>query len=192
MSPRKKAPVSFNITINQHSIYFAIQKAFQDNGIHLVDLETGKIIKGQVNITDIGMIRHEKHKPKTRRALGFLSFIEPDPDESVDLVEATITILQNPEKVPVPILICVIDNNQVADWVNIIASIAGLFVEVSHGKGTQLVTFEIETLCVPDPEDPKSALDTMLYRIHKQYSGSADVVSNQDIPLSDLGFDDEE
>jgi hypothetical protein len=111
MSPRKKQ-VTFDIAINQHNIYFAVQKAFQESGVHLVDLETNEIIKGQVNITDVGLIRANQLKPKFRQTFGFVPKFEPVTKMEVEAVEATLTILQNPENVPVPLLICVVDDNK--------------------------------------------------------------------------------
>ena len=190
--PRKTKTIHVGIPLINHEIYFAVQKAFQSNGVTLVDLNSNKIIKGQVNLTDIGLIRTDKIKPKTRRSFGFVSSEEPISDNKVDRVEATLTILGNPESEAIPILICVINTHDVNDWIPIITQVATNFIKVSKSKPVYLAKFEIETLCLPDPNDPQSAIEAMLDRIQKSRSDSVDAFSDQDIPLSDEDFDDEE
>ena len=58
-------------------LYYQVQELLQKAGYLLIDLETGSVISGQVNLPQIGLVDTVKSRP-LRRHMGFIPPLQPE------------------------------------------------------------------------------------------------------------------
>ncbi len=87
--PKKKVatlPFSDLVETGSPDLFYSVQQALQNEGVLLIDLSSGDIIEGQVNIPSVGMIAGNK-PVNVKRQMGF---VQPTLPGSVEVEKADI------------------------------------------------------------------------------------------------------
>lgn len=172
-------------------VFFAVEKAFQDQGITLVDLATGTPIDGQINALDIGMIHPDTPTTKAKPGFGFIPSVK---QEQLKKRDVDAVLCQHPEagfQSSTPVLIKVVRDEDMSKWLVLLSQIAGNFPVKSGRKNICAVAFSITSLSKSNGPDG-SATTAVLRTVQGYGFGSASGVSNTEIDLDYLDEEDDE
>ena len=196
LHPKRKIaslPSSDLIEFGSPDIFYDTQKAFQDQGVTLIDLDTGQPINGQVNISDIGMI--EPGKPL--KVIHQMGFVQPSSENDLDYVKTDIDAVlvfdqssQRPGE-PFYLLIQVVEHDDVDLWTEICLAVARKFVVKSQGNLSPKVIFGITSLSRGLALD-SSARNTALRKIRSYTLDAIDSISDSALIPEDDSLEDDE
>lgn len=202
MTKDKKEETSVQVNTNVFlqivppDLLYPVQNMLRDLGIHLIDLNTGFIIKGNINIDTLGMISKKSFKKPKKSKSNIVHFLIPPETNKAYDIEATINILEPQDEYhPVIFTIQVMDENDLDFWQNIFVQIGQKYLyQMPSGKIMSEAIFHVIPLTLPDPKDPKSAIQAMRGNIQR-YSNSGrsnlDQISGYAYPSLDSGYGDE-
>lgn len=201
MSNKKdKVTIEVNANIYLKVIYpellYTVQNSLSKRGIHFVDLNTGFLITGNMNIDTLGMISKKSLKKPAKNAGNTAHFLVPQKIKKVYNIEATINIYEpQDEKHPVIFTIQIIDENDLEFWQKIFIEIGqNHLYQKPSGEITSDVVFHLIPLTLPNPKDPQSVIKAMLDNIQKYQTSdksSLDLLPGYAYPSFDSGYGDE-
>ena len=195
--PRRKKikdpPFEDCVSIDTPIELFQIQQLLRTAGAVLVDLQTGLVIKGFVDLPEIGLVDTTKNHP-IRKGLGFIPPVAPaPPDYNFIDVDAILLVNQDYlEKGQPPYSILVVEDADIDKWAELAYAISLQFVTKVDGQPKPSVTIKVGSLAVSDDNDPKSAINAVLRRRQGYGFEDADAVSGQFIFDESQYFADEE
>jgi hypothetical protein len=189
---RHSIPTSELVETGSVDLFYSVQQALQNEGVHLIDLYSGDIIEGQVNIPSLGLI--DGHKPlKPRQQMGFVQATSLDSIEfeKKDL-DAVLVFDQNAQKQggPLYLLIQVVDYDDMDFWNQISLTVARRFIVNVHSSRYPEVFFGVTSLSRSNGKD-SSARNAALRKIRNYSLNGVDSISDTEI-LFDDGFNDED
>lgn len=190
--------IKVNISNFMNVVYpdflYTIQNKFREYGVKFIDLNTGLIVEGNVNIDTLGMITKKSFK-KTKKTKGNTShyLIQPNKKRVYD-VEATINIFQpTNDDNPDIITIQVVNQNDLKLWQDICLDIIRDYLYPEpNGRVKSKLIFHLIPLALPSRSNPQSAIQTMLDNIQNYQSKQLDfdMIPGYAIPAIDI-FDED-
>jgi len=154
------------ISVEAPTLYYKVQKSLQDEGVFFVDPKTGEIITGQINLHSLGMTLFPKMQIK-KPAFGFVAIhnkeevLVDNPDKQTIEAFFSAHISEDPNA-PLMIVIQVVDDSNIEDWYEIVRKAGSQFVKRDKKGIFTTVVFVITSLCVPDTDDPDSAVNAIM------------------------------
>lgn len=192
---KKRLPqllVSDLVHVDSPSLFYQVQQAFQNHGVHLINLDTGEVILGQINVSDIGLLEAEHHSFKLqRRETGFIQKLDDNLivyDRS-DIEAVLVFEAQNPNG-PLSFLIQVIDDQNIDRWSELALTVAKEFVSHHQKALRPEVVFTVTSLSRGNHRD-SSAKNAILRKIQGYGFDSSDAVSSITLDIED-DFEDED
>jgi len=171
--PKKKVatlPFSDLVETGSPDLFYSIQQALQNEGVLLIDLYTGEIIEGQVNIPSVGMIAGNK-PVKVKHQMGFVQStllgsaeIEKADIDAVLVLDAE---AQEPGR-PLYILIQVVEVGEMDLWNSLALAVARQFILKTLDGLQPEVIFGVTSLSRSNDKD-SSARNAALRKI-RNYS----------------------
>ena len=190
---QKDPPFEDCVSIDTPIELFQIQQLLRTAGAVLIDLQTGMVIKGFVDLSEIGLIDTTKQHP-SKKGLGFIPPAAPAPP-NYNFVDVDAILLVNQdylEKNQPPYSILVVEDDDIDKWAELAYAICLQFVVKVKGQPRPSVTIKVGSMAVSDENDPKSAINAVLRRRQGYGFEDADAVSNHFLFEESDYFDDEE
>ncbi len=185
-------PISGLIDMGSPDLFYSVQQALQNEGILLVDLYTGDVIEGQVNIPNIGMIIGTK-TAISKRQMGFIQGSSPKSTEfdKRDL-DAVLIFDQTIQRVgdALSLIIQVVDFDDMALWGEISLRIARQFIYKEGTNRVNEIFFNITSLSRSNGIDA-SARNAALREVRGYSLEGTDSISNIGIPPDNEDFYEE-
>ncbi|KKS93509.1 MAG: hypothetical protein UW68_C0006G0011 [Candidatus Collierbacteria bacterium GW2011_GWB1_44_6] len=174
-------------------LYYQVQALLQAQGVTLIDIETGQIINGQVNIMEVGMIEAGKPR-KIRHQLGYIQPTLPDeivyerPD-----VDAVLIMDEKNQEIgrPLYLLVQVIEQINVEKWKSILWEVAKKMIKNIRGSRQPQVVFGVTSLSCGDGLDD-SARNTALRKVQGYGGQNTNGVSDMVIHIEELLWEEED
>lgn len=179
-------------------LYYSAQYLLQENGVILVDLETGQHISGQINTPRIGMIAKVDKQVK-QGSFGFVPVPstkqkkqKPKKPQNVDAILLCESIRVE-DGHPLLLVVQVVDHRYIESWVEMLYEISSALSTKVHGKMVPQISFGVTSLCTPSEKDNNSTKNSVL-RQNQGYGFDEDVyaVSHEPVPFDfylDNGYD---
>jgi len=193
-SKKKVATLPFSDLVETGSpdLFYSVQQALQNEGVLLIDLISGDIIEGQVNIPSVGMIAGNK-PVNMKRPMGFVRSTLPG---SIEIEKADIDAVlilneeaQEPGR-PLYVLIQVVDVDEIDLWNSLALTVARRFILKTRDGLQPEVVFGVTSLSRSSGKD-SSARNAALRKIRNYSLNGVDSISDTEI-LFDDGFNDED
>lgn len=190
---RHTIPASELVESGSVDLFYSVQQALQNEGVNLIDLHSGDIIEGQVNISSVGLI--DGNKPvKLQRQMGFVQATSSDSIEfeKRDL-DAILVFDQNAQKQggPLYLLIQVVDYDDMDFWNQTSLAVARRFIVNVHGSRYPEVFFGVTNLSRSNGTD-SSARNAALRKIRNYSLHGVDSISDTEIPFDYDFYDDDD
>ena len=194
--PKKKVatlPFSDLVETGSPDLFYSVQQALQNEGVLLIDLSSGDIIEGQVNIPSVGMIAGNK-PVNVKRQMGF---VQPTLPGSVEVEKADIDAVlilneeaQEPGR-PLYVLIQVVDVDEMDLWNSLALTVARQFILKTRDGLQPEVVFGVTSLSRSNGKD-SSARNAALRKIRNFSLLGTDSISDTEIPSDEDSYDDDD
>lgn len=188
---------SLFINLVYPDLLYTVQNLLKQQGVQFIDLNTGLIVTGNLNINTLGMITKKSFKKSKKKKGNADHFLIPPKSQKIYDIEATINIYE-PESPNDPTIftIQVIDENDIEFWHETLVGVGQNFIyqKPSGRLGTEAV-FQLIPLSLPNPKDPKSAIQAMLGNLQRYRSGEKtdlDMLPGYAYPSFDSDYGEEE
>ncbi len=202
MTKKSASSVSVDSTLFVKVIYpdilYSVQNQLKEHGVDFIDLNNGEIVNGNINIDTLGMIVKKKVKKEKKSKGNATHFLLPPLEKKkIFDIEATINIYQpQSENDPTIFTVQVIDENNLKFWQRVFIDIGKAYLsQRASGEINPEAIFHLIPLTLPDPSDPKSAIQAMRGNIQR-YSASSqnslNLSSGLYYPEDEEFFDEEE
>lgn len=194
--PKKKVatlPFSDLVETGSPDLFYSVQQALQNEGVLLIDLYTGDIIEGQVNIPSVGMIAGNK-PVKVKHQMGFVRSTLPNSIEiekaDIDAVLVLDAESQEPGR-PLYVLIQVVDVDEMDLWNSLALTVARQFILKTRDGLQPEVVFGVTSLSRRNGQD-SSARNASLRKIRNFSLLGTDSISDTEIPSDKDFYDDDD
>lgn len=173
MTDKKTETIEINanlfLKVIDPDILYDVQRQLSQRGISFVDLNTGLIVSGNINIDTLGMISKKSLK-KTKKPRGNAGhFLIPREVKKIYDIEATINIYEsNNDNDPTIFTVQIIDENDLEFWQKLFIEIGQHYIyQKPSGRICTEVIFHLVPLTIPNAKDPESAINAIRGNIQK-------------------------
>lgn len=202
MAPKKNPPlkklikkrktekiVTVNIDLLTPDVFYQLQKALQDEGVTLIDLDEGTVVHGQINSIEIGLV-HPSTPRKIKRPLGFITSSKVEYQEKRDI---DAILVQFPESLTAdgayPFMFKILLDPDIDMWLDLIAKIAPQFIVKIRGRLKPTVYFSVTSLGIAG-QDKENMLE-LLRRKLQHFSTKEPGIDAPDL-FTVYNFDEED